>query len=130
MFKPDLYTHPHFSFASSPNPSFPHSFFLSIKSDIIPVYEIKPAAVPQGMRSKRRTACQLQLLVYSYRYLFLTQGSGEQVCTCTYNFTPPRWNLNIFTIKATPDNEMPPSSSQGGRSSNPTPALSVDSAAN
>lgn len=51
MFNSDLYTNLHFSFASS-LPPLPHSFLLSIKSGIIPVCEIKPAAAPEGTRSE------------------------------------------------------------------------------
>ena len=86
-FNPDLYTHLHFSFASSLPPFLPHSFFLSIKSEVIHICEIKTAAVPEGMRSKRGTACQLQLLVHADRYSFPTQSCGEQVSVCMYNFS-------------------------------------------
>jgi len=103
MFNPDLYTHLHFSFASSLPPFFSHSFFLSIKSDITHVCEIKTAAAPEGTQSKRGTAHELPSLVYTYTYSFLTQSCGEQVSVCTYNFTPLD-GIRIFVPqKAIPD---------------------------
>lgn len=105
IFNPDLYSHLHFPFASSLPPFLPHRFFLSIKSDITHVCEIKAAAVPEGMRSERGTACQLQLLTYTYRCSFPThlRWAGQ----CAYvQLHPASWNQSIFIIIASPDSKM------------------------